>query len=497
MAFETLTVNFKRLATTKPFAPAYIHRDTYINFGHLDDLVDRMATWAAKAGVKQNSFVVQAMADPVTSLILSLALLRVGAVQLFLGSTFNLKDKVYGPIEIEFVLSDNLDADADGRIRRTPKLAELKAFDPTNAPRPALQDQDLAAITLGSGTTGTPRLIPFTFGQIHHRVSREATPFGKPQDSRAIVLYNYMSLAFFTRALTLLCDGVCLVGNPATTSFETSHSATLFQLVDIYGVDEIHCTTYHAQLLAGMLPDGAPPRLPHLKTMTIGASPVSEKLRAAIISRITPQLTIAYATNETGIVTRATPHDLLRRYSCVGRVFSLTETRIVKEDGAPAKPGERGVVAVRGPCVIDGYYGNEEETRKNFVDGWFLTGDIGSLTPDGILHLEGRADDMMIMAGFNIYPSEIERVLESHPAVAEAVAVAVKIETVQDVPVAFVIPRRECTEEELAAFAAERLGNRAPRGVFLTSEFPRNPAGKILRRELAARVSLKLPQNPA
>ena len=86
---------------------------------------------------------------------------------------------------------------------------------------------------------------------------------------------------------------------------------------------------------------------------------------------------------------------------------------------------------------------------------------------------------MMIMAGFNIYPSEIEKVLERHPAVSEVAAVAVKSDAVQDVPVAFVVPKKDCTEQELSAFATERLGNRAPRGVFLIDALPRNPAGKI------------------
>jgi acyl-CoA synthetase (AMP-forming)/AMP-acid ligase II len=202
-------------------------------------------------------------------------------------------------------------------------------------------------------------------------------------------------------------------------------------------------------------------------------------------------LCINYGTNEAGPVTRMSPTFLARHPDSIGCVTPETEVMICADDGTPAEPGIPGSIKVRGGSVVEGYFQDETATAANFGDGWFDTGDIGYLTADGALYLLGRNDDMMIFNGFNIHPSEIERFMEQHPCVSEVAAVSVKSDLHGDIPVAFVVRKRECTEAELIAACDERLGIKAPRRVFFVKDLPRNAAGKVLRRELAQRLHAK------
>ena len=142
------------------------------------------------------------------------------------------------------------------------------------------------------------------------------------------------------------------------------------------------------------------------------------------------------------------------------------------------------MIVTRGPCVIDRYEGDDKATAKAFKGGWFHTGDMGYVTEDGAVHLLGRADDMMIIAGVNVYPAEIERTIEQLPAVNEVAVTAVYSDLGHDRIVAFVVARAPCTSREIIDTCRRALGWKAPGKVFFVNSLPRNFAGKVLRREL-------------
>jgi len=166
-----------------------------------------------------------------------------------------------------------------------------------------------------------------------------------------------------------------------------------------------------------------------------------------------------------------------------------TEVRIRAVDGTDeALPvGEVGEVWARGPQITDGYHGHPELTRNQFRDGWLRTGDLGRLDADGYLYLVGRAKDMLIYKGYNVYPQHLEEVLCQHPAVAQASVVGVPSEGVGEIPVGFVVRRAGAgaDEAELLAFVAERVVPYARlRGLRLVDALPVSAAGKILKQRL-------------
>ena len=150
--------------------------------------------------------------------------------------------------------------------------------------------------------------------------------------------------------------------------------------------------------------------------------------------------------------------------------------------------GQDGEILVHSPGVMKGYYRKPDETRCVLdADGWFKTGDVGHLDEDGYLTITGRVKEMLIIGGENVFPRDIEAILESHQAVLRAAVIGVPDESRGEVPVAFVIPQpgSEVTEQELRAFSKRSLaGFKVPKRVHIREDLPTTPTGKIVKRHL-------------
>jgi acyl-CoA synthetase (AMP-forming)/AMP-acid ligase II len=202
-------------------------------------------------------------------------------------------------------------------------------------------------------------------------------------------------------------------------------------------------------------------------------------------SKINRNLYIVYGTNEGEALALASPSLQEQIPNTVGIAARSIDIEIVDEH-AKRKPAlDTGEVRVRGPGVITTYLNNAEATAKSFKDGWFYPGDLGYLTEEGALVLQGRKDDMMIFDGINIYAAEIETVLSAHPAVNDVASFAIKHERYQDVPVAAVTLKELVSEKELIDFCRIPLGIKHPKRIFILKEFPRNQMGKVLKHELS------------
>ncbi len=180
-------------------------------------------------------------------------------------------------------------------------------------------------------------------------------------------------------------------------------------------------------------------------------------------------------------------HDFFYREGSVGTPIENVEMKIVDERGNDLLPGEVGEIAIKGPNVMKGYYRQPEETAKAIRDGWFYSGDIGRMDDQGYFYLVDRAKDMINLSGFKVWPREVEDVLMEHPAVREVAVVGVPDRTSGEAVKAFVVLKEKPTTEErnLIDFCRDRLAvYKAPRSVEFINALPKNPAGKILKREL-------------
>ncbi|MBX9875389.1 MAG: AMP-binding protein, partial [Beijerinckiaceae bacterium] len=199
------------------------------------------------------------------------------------------------------------------------------------------------------------------------------------------------------------------------------------------------------------------------------------------------ELSTCYGQTEcTGSVTFTAPDATVEALAAsVGQPAAPGLVRIVAEDGTPAAQGEPGEVQISGDCLMSGYFRRPEPTAEAFTGGWLRTGDLGVIDETGALRLAGRLKEMFKSGGYNVYPREVEIVLEEHPAVSAAAVIAVPDPVWQEIGWAFLIAEPDAREDDIAAFARARLANfKVPKRFILRPELPLLPIGKIDKRAL-------------
>jgi long-chain acyl-CoA synthetase len=199
-----------------------------------------------------------------------------------------------------------------------------------------------------------------------------------------------------------------------------------------------------------------------------------------------------YGLSETSPIACMTPPRVgMNKPGSIGPAFYGSQVRVVREDGTFADVGEVGELVIRGHNVMKGYYKDPTITAAVFLEGgWFRSGDMGRMDADGYFFIVDRAKDVIIRAGMNIYPREIEEVLHHHPAVLEAAVVGVPDETLSESVVAFVTlaPGAEITAPELQKYCRDRLAiYKCPKRIEFVEQLPKNSTGKIMKRDLRDR----------
>jgi fatty-acyl-CoA synthase len=220
-----------------------------------------------------------------------------------------------------------------------------------------------------------------------------------------------------------------------------------------------------------------------------GASPISEEVLRRAQGVFGAEFTQLYGLTETiGIGTNLTPraHAEGRLRAC-GVPSIHAEVRVWADD-RPAAPGEVGEIQIRGPVVMKGYWNRPEATAQAIdADGWFRSGDAGYFDAEGYLHIHDRVKDMIVSGGENVYPAEVENALFSHPAVADAAVIGVPDERWGEAVKAVVVlkPGEAASPADLIAHCRQLIaGYKLPKSVDFADALPRNPSGKVLRREL-------------
>ena len=227
----------------------------------------------------------------------------------------------------------------------------------------------------------------------------------------------------------------------------------------------------------------------NLQRMFYGASPITPELLSRCIELFGCQFTQVYGLTETtGAITtlRHQDHSDGRLLSC-GRPNLGVDLRIAAPDGGDVPAGETGELLVRCPQVMAGYHNRPEATAESIVDGWFHTGDAAGLDAEGFLYIRDRVKDMIVSGGENIYPVEVEAVVAEHPEVAAVAVIGVPDPRWGETVKAIVVrtPGSSLDETALIAFCRDRLaGYKRPTSVDFVEMIPRNPTGKVLKREL-------------
>jgi acyl-CoA synthetase (AMP-forming)/AMP-acid ligase II len=423
-------------------------------YGELIRRVEARVAALESAGVAAGSVVGLEVADEVEHLIASLALIAVGAR--------HVTRPTHDPAEAKEILSERVRAThtltVDGVVRR-------------GVGSPDALDAEGVVYLKTSGTTGGMNVIAFTATQLAQQAQRHPEYASERLLRLASIEHNN------SKRHRLYCAimGGANVFRPGGD----------FDVADFCARHHVTCLDISRMHASDLAAQGELGRFDGVKLRT-GGSAVPIDVRRAIEERVTPLLYVRYASTESGAISMAGPgeHDEMES---VGRPLPGVELEIVDPDGNTLPTGETGRIRLRAPGVATGYLDGGEQTASRFRDGWFWPGDVGMLRADGSLVVQGRQDDMMILNGINIFPGEIERVLERHPDVKVAAALPLNSVVHGQIPVAAVelVEASSVTASDLQRFAREHLALRAPRRVIILPSLPRNSQGKILRREIA------------
>jgi long-chain acyl-CoA synthetase len=398
--------------------------------------------------------------------------------------------------EIEFVIDDaGLDAvvtvgpmlDFVGGLPeslRLLKLDEMKA-NFKGLPRPrrmrGVPADDPAVLLYTSGTSGRPKGVMLLERNLaaNIRQCREWADFDR-DDVLLGVLPQFHSFGLTVLTLLPLACGCRAIYTakfqPARlVQLAVEHRPTAFVAIP---------SMFNALRLVKSAPDDA---FASLRYAVSGGEPLPDAVSAGFRERFGVTVAEGYGLTETGPVANWCRPQEYRAHS-VGPPLPDVEERIVDPEGRDLPPGEEGEVRIKGPNVMAGYYRRPEETAEAFDErGFFRTGDMGRFDEAGHLHITGRIKEMLIVAGENVFPREIEEVLDAHPDVKASAVVGMPDPSRGEVPLAFVelVEDAEFDETALRSHCRTRLGqHKVPREIRLLEALPRNPTGKIMRRML-------------
>jgi long-chain acyl-CoA synthetase len=330
-----------------------------------------------------------------------------------------------------------------------------------------------------SGTTGQPKAAMLTHANLLSNVKAMEDVSGfNSEDNFLAVLPMFHSFGWSTSVLFPLYLGATI------TILDSFKPKEILQVLVDEGVT-IFCGV--PSMFTLLLKSRRQVVFPKLRFAFSGGDSISGENLVEFESKYNIPIVEGYGLSEASPIVCLNPVHGNRKIRSVGVPLPGVEVKVIDEDGKEMPSGEIGELIARGPNIMQGYYNREEDTAAALQDGWLHTGDLAYQDQEGFVFIVGRKKDLIISAGFNIYPREVEQALEEHPAVAEAAVIGVSHPSKGQSIKAFIIPEEGQTpdKQELFNFLKARLAvYKLPDTFVFTNELPRGASGKILKRML-------------
>jgi malonyl-CoA/methylmalonyl-CoA synthetase len=357
----------------------------------------------------------------------------------------------------------------------------------TEFAEPALADNDLAVIIYTSGTTGRSKGAMVTHGNLtsNGAVLKDYWRF----TARDVLLHALP--AFHVHGLFVGIHPIVLAGAKILFHRRFDPKAMLAALPRATAMMGV--PTFYVRLLAE--PGLTRELVRHMRLFVSGSAPLLLDTFNAWTERTGHTILERYGMSEAGMIT-SNPYDRERRGGTVG--FPLPGVAVrVADEGKALGPGKPGVVEIKGPNVFAGYWRMPEKTREEFTpDGWFKTGDVGEWSEDGYLSIVGRAKDLIISGGYNVYPKEIELVIDAIPGVVESAVIGVPHPDFGEAVNAVVVKHKGAALDEQGVIAHVRsqiAAFKVPKRVVFVADLPRNAMGKVQKNVLRDQLSKHVP----
>ena len=487
-------------ARRNPHRTAIVDDEGTMTFTELNDAVNAVANGLLDLGVRGGDGVAILARNHRWFLIANYACARVGARTILLNTEFS-GPQIRDVSEREgarVIIYD--DEYSDAVKMASPALGAIRALGTNpDSPEPSSStDQTLAEliersskdaapkatkksaiIILTSGTTGTPkganRHAPPTLAPIGGVLS--AVPF-KAGEVTALPSPMFHALGYLHATIAMTLGSTLVLHRRFTPAVVLSdvaaHKVTAIVVVPVM----------LSRMLDALETMPTKPDLSNLRIIFVSGSQLGAELATRAMKDIGPVVYNLYGSTEISFVSIARPQDLKRNPATVGPMIKGVKVKILDEHGSELPTGSVGRIFVGTFFPFEGYTGGG---NKEIIDGLMSSGDVGYFDSDGLLYVSGRDDEMIVSGGENVFPAEVEDLISGHPEVIEATAIGVEDKDFGQRLRAFVVPKdgAALTEDAIKDYVRNHLARyKVPREVIFLAELPRNPTGKILKREL-------------
>jgi len=495
--FENISDSVFHYAAHEPESPALICGPETLTYSSLARLVAQASVFVADQNVKLGDFAGVCMTNSLEHVILSLALLRVGAVPVELSADLDRAglDEVAARYKLAFMFTDTgmpncapaLTVQIGMNWRN--QLATLEGDKRTDATGDALR-----MIVLSSGSTGIQKAILMTQAQRLERlrVHFATTPPERVEKSAPVLMLAPATTEMVNYLLysQLVMGGFCVLLPLYRKFFELARECAAWP---------------HA--ICAMPPDLASLMLSYadkhglvfaqMSMLIVAGQPMASQRKAQIRQLVSPHLYEAYGAAGFGIVTMLLQDSMAGHPTSVGQVITYpgVEIEVVDGNGQPLPAGESGELRMRGPGMATGFYLPEENIRgtERFVGGWYYPGDVGKLDSEGYLTLVGRLADAITLGKTTIYPAEIENIIGLHPDVHEVALVSRPVPGGKTELCAFILPAPTANRHAIATHCRKQLpAGKQPRYLIYLDRLPVTPGNKLDRPALRT-MNITLP----
>jgi o-succinylbenzoate---CoA ligase len=487
MSTETMPNFLKKRALLTPDRVAVYFQDETITFRELYEKSNKSAGQLTSIGVKKDQYVGVLLKNHIDTVVILFALQLLGVKAVMLNNRLTLNELAWQLCDSRSsTLITELDFDELKQIVTIPVITKNQLF-ATPQEAPVIQEEisldNVCSIMYTSGTTGNPKGVIQTYGNHWWSSVGSALNLGYTETDRWLCSVPLFHISGYSILMRGVIYGMPIILHQTFDAEQTIEDIKTKQIT-IMSVVGTMLFRIVETLKEAQLPS-------QFRCFLLGGGPAPLPLLEACLEKKLPVFQSYGMTETSSQIVTLSPEYSISKLGSAGKPLFPSQLKIMLEDGKMAAPKEAGEIVVKGPNVTTGYLFHPEATKKNLVDGWFHTGDIGYVDEEGFLYVLDRRSDLIISGGENIYPAEVESVLLSHPGVADAGVTGMEDKTWGQVPVAFIVRKNgaSVSASQLQQHCLENLAKyKVPKMFHFTELLPRNAAKKLLRRKLCELV---------